>query len=52
VIEGRNVAKRAVRLGSRIGAGLSILSGLEPGSIVAVGDFGKLHDGARVRINQ
>jgi RND family efflux transporter MFP subunit len=52
VIEGRNVAKRAVRLGSRVGAGLSILSGLEPGSIVAVGDFGKLHDGARVRINQ
>jgi RND family efflux transporter MFP subunit len=52
VIDGDAVEKRAVRLGARSGDNQWILSGLDPGATVAIGDFSKLHDGARIRIAQ
>ncbi len=52
VIAGDTVAGRAVRLGARSGDNQWILSGLDPGANVAIGDFSKLHDGVRVRITQ
>jgi RND family efflux transporter MFP subunit len=52
VINGNTVAGRSVRLGARSGDNQWILSGLDPGANVAIGDFSKLHDGVRVRITQ
>lgn len=52
VIDGDKVAMRTVRLGARSGDSQWILSGLDPGMTVAIGDFSKLHDGVRVRITQ
>lgn len=52
VINGDTVTKRTVRLGARNGDSQWILSGLEPGTSVAIGDFTKLHDGARIRVTQ
>ena len=52
VIDGNTVAGHSVRLGARSGDNQWILSGLDPGANVAIGDFSKLHDGVRVRITQ
>jgi hypothetical protein len=52
VIDGNTVVGRTVRLGARSGDNQWILSGLDPGASVAIGDFSKLHDGVRVRITQ
>jgi len=52
VINGDTVEKRTVRLGARTGDSQWILAGLEPGTSVAVGDFSKLHDEARIRVTQ
>jgi hypothetical protein len=52
VIDGNTVAGHTVRLGARSGDNQWILSGLDPGVSVAIGDFSKLHDGVRVRITQ
>ncbi len=52
VIDGATVEGHAVRLGARNGDSQWILSGLDPGASVAIGDFTKLHDGARIRITQ
>jgi len=52
VISGDVVERRAVRLGSRDADGQLIVSGLQPGAIVAVGDLGKLSDRSRVRVVQ
>ena len=52
VINGDTVTSHAVRLGARSGANQWILSGLDAGASVAVGDLSKLHDGARVRVTQ
>jgi RND family efflux transporter MFP subunit len=52
VINGRAVDKHTVRLGARNGDSQWVLSGLDPGASVAIGDFSKLHDGVRVRITQ
>jgi RND family efflux transporter MFP subunit len=52
VINGHAVQKHAVKLGARSGDNQWILSGLDAGASVAVGDFSKLHDGVRVRITQ
>jgi multidrug efflux pump subunit AcrA (membrane-fusion protein) len=52
VIDGKTVAARTVRLGARSGDNQWILSGLSADASVAIGDFSKLHDGARVRITQ
>jgi RND family efflux transporter MFP subunit len=52
VISGATAERRAVRLGARTAQGQTILAGLQPGDILAVGDFDALHDGSRVRIVQ
>ena len=49
---GDTVERRAVRLGARSGDGQTVLSGLSSGERVAIGDFGKLTDGAKVKIEQ
>ena len=40
----------AVRLGARNTDGQTVLSGLSAGERVAIGDFSKLKDGAKVKI--
>ena len=50
VINGDRIERQTVRLGARTVGGQTILAGLQPGSKLAVGDFGKLRDGSRVRI--
>ena len=52
VIDGDTVSGHTVRLGARSGDNQWILSGLDAGASVAIGDFSKLHDGARVRVTQ
>ena len=52
VINGNVVERRAVRLGARGPDGQTILAGLQPGAVLAIGDFTKLTDGSRVRIAQ
>jgi RND family efflux transporter MFP subunit len=52
VISGDVVERRAVRLGARTADGQTILAGLQPGSILALGDFHQLGDRSRVRIVQ
>lgn len=50
VITNGTVERRAVRLGSADGEDRIVLSGLTAGARLAVGDFSKLIDGARIRI--
>lgn len=50
VIAGQQARRRSVRLGAANGDGQTILSGLEAGSVVAVGDISQLSDGARVHV--
>jgi RND family efflux transporter MFP subunit len=50
LINGETVERRAVRLGANSGGTQTILAGLPPGAQLAVGDFSKLHDGAKIRI--
>ena len=52
VINGNAVERRTVRLGARDADGQTILAGLQPGTVLAIGDFTKLSDGSRVRIAQ
>ena len=52
VVHGSTVERRAVRLGGKTASGQVISAGLEPGSIVALGDLSKLSDGAHVRIEK
>jgi RND family efflux transporter MFP subunit len=52
VVDGRMVHRQVVLLGQKGSNGQTILSGLEPGTTVAIGDFTKLHDGARIKITQ
>jgi RND family efflux transporter MFP subunit len=52
VIEDGKVESRTVQLGASTADGQEILSGLKPGATVAIGDFTKLHNGAKVRVNQ
>ena len=44
--------RRAVRLGASSGDNVTVLSGVTAGEKIAVGDFSKLKDGMRVRIQQ
>ncbi len=46
------VERRAVKLGARGSDGQTVLSGLSSGERVAVGDFAKLKDGAKIKIEQ
>jgi len=46
------VERRAVRLGARDSDGQTVVSGLSSGERVAIGDFAKLTDGAKIKIQQ
>lgn len=46
------VERRAVKLGARGGDGQTVLSGLSSGERVAVGDFARLADGAKIKVQQ
>jgi len=46
------VERRAVRLGARGSDGQTVLSGLSAGERVAIGDFAKLADGAKIKVEQ
>lgn len=52
VVNDDAVERRTVRLGARTAAGQIVLSGLQAGARVALGDFSKLSDGARIRIEK
>jgi len=52
VINGSLVERRTVRLGARSADGQIILTGLQPGESLVVGDTSRLRDGSRVRIVQ
>ena len=52
VVDGHTVQRRSVQLGLKDSSGQTILSGLEPGTTVAIGDFTKLKDGARIKVTQ
>jgi hypothetical protein len=52
VIDGDVIEKRAVRLGARTGDVQTILSGIAPGTRLAVGDFTKLADGIKVKVEE
>jgi hypothetical protein len=52
VVDNRMVHRQVVLLGQKGSTGQTILSGLDPGATVAIGDFTKLHDGARIKITQ
>ncbi|NKF24072.1 efflux RND transporter periplasmic adaptor subunit [Solimonas marina] len=51
VVHDERVERRAVRLGSGAGDGqLAVLSGVNPGETVAIGNFSALHDGAAIKV--
>jgi RND family efflux transporter MFP subunit len=52
VINGNTAEQRTVRLGTRNADGQTIVSGLQAGALVAVGDLTKLSDRAKVHIVQ
>jgi multidrug efflux pump subunit AcrA (membrane-fusion protein) len=52
IVDGDRVERRAVRLGARGADDQTILSGLQPGARVALGDLSQLSDGARIHIEQ
>jgi RND family efflux transporter MFP subunit len=52
VVRDDAVERRAVRLGGTSGDGIVVLSGLNAGDRVAVGDFSQLKDGAKIRVEQ
>jgi RND family efflux transporter MFP subunit len=52
VVDDRTVHRQVVLLGQKGSNGQTILSGLDPGATVAIGDFTKLHDGARIKITK
>jgi multidrug efflux pump subunit AcrA (membrane-fusion protein) len=52
VINGSAVERRTVRLGARHADEQTILAGLQPDAVLAIGDLSKLTDGSRVHIAQ
>jgi RND family efflux transporter MFP subunit len=50
VLHDHTLERRVVKLGARNDDGQVVLSGVSPGERVAVGDFAKLTDGARVKV--
>lgn len=50
LISGDTVERRSVRLGANSTGTQTVLSGLQPGAQVAVGDLSKLHDGVKVNV--
>jgi hypothetical protein len=52
VVDNRTVHRQVVLLGQKGSNGQTILSGLDPGTTVAIGDFTKLQRSTRIRITQ
>jgi len=52
IVHGDSLERRAVRLGAGSSDSVTILSGLAAGERVAVGDFTRLKDGAKIRVEQ
>ncbi len=52
VIDGDRVERRAVKLGARSAQDQTILSGLQPGTAIAMGDLTLLSDGVRIHVQQ
>ena len=52
VVHGDIVERRAVRLGAGSSDGITILSGVAAGERVAAGDFTRLKDGAKIRVEK
>jgi RND family efflux transporter MFP subunit len=52
VIHEDTVDRRAVRLGASSGDNVTVLAGVTAGEKIAVGDFAKLKDGEKIRIQQ
>ncbi|HUP92577.1 MAG TPA: efflux RND transporter periplasmic adaptor subunit, partial [Solimonas sp.] len=50
VIQGEAVERRAVRVGGTLADGVRVIGGLSGGEQLAVGDFAKLQDGAKVAV--
>jgi RND family efflux transporter MFP subunit len=50
VVSGDTAERRIVQLGARSAGVQTILSGLKPGSMLAIGNFGDFHDKLKVRI--
>jgi RND family efflux transporter MFP subunit len=50
VIHDETVERRAVRLGTGADGNVTVLAGLVPGERIAIGDFTRLKDGAKIRI--
>jgi multidrug efflux pump subunit AcrA (membrane-fusion protein) len=50
VVHDSTVERRAVRLGAASGDRVVVLAGVSPGERVAVGDLGRLKDGADIHI--
>jgi len=50
VVHDSTVERRAVRLGASSSNEVTVLSGLQPAERVAIGDFARLKDGVKVRI--
>src|ERR1700723_3399493 len=52
VVHGDTVERRAVHVGAAGGDRVTVLSGLAAGESIAVGDFTRLKDGVKVRVEQ
>jgi RND family efflux transporter MFP subunit len=52
LIEGNTVHRQVVKLGARITDGQTVLSGLRSGDRVAIGELGKLTDGAKIYVEE
>ena len=52
LVRGDRVERRAVKLGPASSAGVRVLSGVSAGERVAVGDFSRLADGVKIRIDK
>jgi hypothetical protein len=50
IVRDSTVERRAIKLGASGSNQVTVLSGLQPGERVAIGDFGRLKDGVRVRV--
>jgi RND family efflux transporter MFP subunit len=50
LVRGKEVERRAVRLGARTDQGQVVLAGLDAGSVIAAGDVSRLSDHAKVQI--
>jgi RND family efflux transporter MFP subunit len=49
VVHDSTVERRAVKLGASSSNQVTVLSGLQPGERIAIGDFARLKDGVRIR---